>query len=547
MSKLGAFVHRAGSPNDTDAIEDVEKQQRMQVIMKKIGIKQPLLLIDAKDRSSDDHPKGRTSSRQAIGDRSRVSTSAFQTQQIPTGKHTRAQRPQGPQKNNSATSPIDHSRLPIQPFAQAQAKSLGTFDTDSEAADVTGLSSLTSHIDLPIDGENRAGDRRHPAGLPNEFAAARLDRESRHYHGSSHAPSFSEYGDMEEESFDHDGDDEIEDPTQYENPKFDQALTARPHLPAISSVPAKRERSFNETVPYRVKEEPEFDNSSNAPKGPKASRKSELSSHYHRSHTNGAMSISSAEDESEKEDARHLPPPSSVDYSMVIPDRTGEPTQTRGSNGIHQRLGEHQDTANGKRKFSPQPVPQRPIKMPPPPAPTEGSISNTEALQEQHDERGGPIQQSQHEKLKAEIGLDYDPQTLAKMTFEQLATESFDTAPGPTKPGNPSLGDESTLNERLLHLHALDGPKEQIHSQRQAFFSSLPIDQYEECGDLMTERFGNIILKFKEARQRKRAIAREFEEEVAKRQELVERRKGAVEDDMERLKRAGRDVVRGGR
>ncbi|KAL8815277.1 MAG: hypothetical protein Q9223_005576 [Gallowayella weberi] len=547
MSKLHAFVKRAEVPNDTATIEDVDQQQRMQAKMTQLGIKQPLRLNDAKDQSIGDHPKSRTSSRQAIGDRSRVSTPTFQPQQTPVDKPSRPRRPHGPQSSNSASNSIDHSRFPIQAFSQAQAKSRGLFDTDSEAADVTGLSSLNSHLDLPINQESGLGDQGHTAGIPNEFGAAQLDREFRRQHGSSRASSLNEYNDIGEESFDHDGDDEIEDPTQYGNGEYDKIPTIRPHLPAISSVPVDRERMFSEPVPYQVKEERVFDHPSDAPDGSKVSRKLASSGHRHRGRTNGAMSISSAEDESEEEHARSLPASGSIDYSMVIPDRTAQPNQTRGGSGVYQPPGKHEDKANGKWKYSPELAPERPIKIAPSPAPTKDSISKTETLQKEHGEPGYPIQQPQHRHVKAEIGLDYDPKTLEKMSFEQLANESFDTAPQPTNPGNPSPGDESTLEEKLLHLHALDGPEDQIHSQRQAFFSSLPIERYEECGHLMTQRFGDIILKFQEARRRKRAIAREFEEEVAKRQALVERRRRAVEDDMERLKRAGRDVVRGGK
>ncbi|KAL8799924.1 MAG: hypothetical protein Q9182_005543 [Xanthomendoza sp. 2 TL-2023] len=534
MSGLQAFVKRAEGSDDTDAIENVGTQQRMKAIMTQMGIK---------DRGIGDHLKGRKSSRQAIGDRSRVSTPVFQPQQIPVDKRNRPRRPHGPQNSNSDPNSVDHSRLQFQPFSQTQAKSRGLFDTDSEAADVTGLSSLTSHVDLPI------GDQGHAAGIPNEFGAAQGDQEFRHQHGSSRAPSLGEYNDIGETSFDHDGDDEIGDPTQHEDSDFDDSKLV--HLKHVlrtdSPVPANWELKLNEAVPYQVKEERMFDNPLDAPAGSKVSRKLASSGYHHRGRTNGAKYISSSEDESEQEHARSLPASGSVDYSMVIPDRTAQPNQTRGSNGLHQPPSKHQDTANAKRKYSPQLAPERPTKIPPPPAPTKDSISKTEAPQEEHDEHGSPIPQSQPGNLKAEIGLDYDPKTLQQMSFEQLASESFDTAPQPPRPDNPSPGNDSTLEEQLLHLHALDGPADQIHSQRQAFFSSLPIDRYEECGDLMTDRFGSIILKFKDARQRKRAIAREFEEEVAKRQEVVEGKKRAVEGDMERLKRAGRDVVRGGK
>ncbi|KAL9581152.1 MAG: hypothetical protein Q9212_004067 [Teloschistes hypoglaucus] len=145
--------------------------------------------------------------------------------------------------------------------------------------------------------------------------------------------------------------------------------------------------------------------------------------------------------------------------------------------------------------------------------------------------------------VKPQPDLDYDPKTLAKMSFQQLADESFDTSPHAAPLKDRSLTNASSLQEKLLYLHSLDGPSEQIQSQRRAFFASLPIDQYEECGDIMTEHFGQLISRFKQARQRKRAVAKGFEDEIAARERLVERGKVAVAKESDRLKRAGRDVV----
>ncbi len=154
-------------------------------------------------------------------------------------------------------------------------------------------------------------------------------------------------------------------------------------------------------------------------------------------------------------------------------------------------------------------------------------------------------QNHEHAQIAVHQSLDYDDKTLSSMSYQDLAQESFDTGPSPTELGDPTLRDESTLKEKLLHLHSLEKPREQLQSLRQGFFSSLPIEQYEECGDLMAEQFSQIILRFKQARQQKRSIAREFEDEVTVRQEAVEKRKMAVTKDLARLKRAGQDVVQG--
>ena len=81
--------------------------------------------------------------------------------------------------------------------------------------------------------------------------------------------------------------------------------------------------------------------------------------------------------------------------------------------------------------------------------------------------------------------------------------------------------------------------------QRQGIFSSLTIEQYEEAGDLLLEKFANVIGRYKEARKSKRMVAKEFEKEVAQREELVRTKTTAVERDLTGLKHAGRKVVQG--
>lgn len=81
-------------------------------------------------------------------------------------------------------------------------------------------------------------------------------------------------------------------------------------------------------------------------------------------------------------------------------------------------------------------------------------------------------------------------------------------------------------------------------SQERSFLASLPMDEYEECGDIMVERFSDFVKTFKTARQQRRKIAKEFEDEIAKREELVRDKINAFEKDLNRLKTGGEDVVR---
>lgn len=146
---------------------------------------------------------------------------------------------------------------------------------------------------------------------------------------------------------------------------------------------------------------------------------------------------------------------------------------------------------------------------------------------------------------KRDVELDYDPTQLREMTYESLRQEAFDQSPrAMTKPEIQSAADAG-LPGKLQHVYDLKGDATEVLSQRMAVFSHMTIGQYEECGDLMMEKFNDIMSRIKITRQQKRAAAMGFEEEVAKREERVRAKKNAVDQDLARLKKAGEDVVQG--
>lgn len=139
---------------------------------------------------------------------------------------------------------------------------------------------------------------------------------------------------------------------------------------------------------------------------------------------------------------------------------------------------------------------------------------------------------------KRGIGMDYNPTQLHEMTYERLRHESFD----PIKPVQGEA--HQRLSDKLQDVYDLKGSKDP-HLKRRTFFSDLTIEQYEECGGLMVERFTDMMTRYKIARQQKRSVAKEFEEEIAQREERVRAKSHVVDQDLGRLRKAGEDVVRG--
>ena len=134
---------------------------------------------------------------------------------------------------------------------------------------------------------------------------------------------------------------------------------------------------------------------------------------------------------------------------------------------------------------------------------------------------------------------------LASKAYSDLASEPFDHNP-------PSFFAENTLIKRLpsanlplpSRLQAVFDTSTNRSGLSKTLFASLTIDKYEECGDLLIEKFSDIVMRLKEARQIKRKACRGMEDEVAQREQWVRRKRACVEGGLDRLKTTGMSVVR---
>ena len=141
--------------------------------------------------------------------------------------------------------------------------------------------------------------------------------------------------------------------------------------------------------------------------------------------------------------------------------------------------------------------------------------------------------------------LDYSPDQLSSMNFDQLCNEPFDLVSDTDRLFLPRDISSGTLAAKMDYLFEKLKDDEAKFIQRRAFFSSLSIDQYEECAKLMIGQFSAIILKLTDARQHRRRVAKEFEEEVVKREGCIRGKTAIVSKHLVRLKRGGEEVVRG--
>lgn len=161
---------------------------------------------------------------------------------------------------------------------------------------------------------------------------------------------------------------------------------------------------------------------------------------------------------------------------------------------------------------------------------------------------------SQPTKRKRPVSpdLDYTLEQLSAMRYQSLASESFDHTPPSSLPSNKNVKQNSPtpplpsptipLPTRLNTVYSADTSNRTQLAR--TFFASLTIEQYEECGDLLLSRFGDVMGRLKQARREKRRVAREMEEKVAGREEWVRRKRDGLEAEMGRLKGAGMGVVK---
>ena len=490
MSGLRAFVGNRGRlPSGDDVPKDPETTGRLQARLDKLGIdRSPHGMVD---KGANQQTKAVPFSRQAIGERSRVPTPAFD----PYRNHSDSRAaPQGPQHQKSVNLQIQRSadgRLSNY-LEHNDLESHGMFDTDTEGLDdTTGTSELVDPVGpLPESLSNPRGKQKPRFDHEDAQAAQTIWPSKNGLQNRVVSPSL---GHSAEAGLNQDDIDDIDGPSQYDDETIDEQDQIQSRHAGGHALPVHHKRVLNQTAPessreiFRYGRTANYDKSSREPDQVVPSRKSSFSEEGNRA---GIQQNDLMQD---------------LDQPYKVSD--------------HQIF----QLNNAKE---------------------DAGCAEPEYVDLKH--KSGVTQRStkrQHDS-EAQNNLDYDLKTLNSMSFQRLANESFDTSPQPVELKARALTDASDLEKKLEYVYSLEGKREQVQAQRRAFFSTLSMDQHEECGDMMVDRFAQILSKFKQARQAKRGLARNFEGEIGGREKTVERRKTAVVEDLERLKRAGQDVVR---
>lgn len=147
------------------------------------------------------------------------------------------------------------------------------------------------------------------------------------------------------------------------------------------------------------------------------------------------------------------------------------------------------------------------------------------------------------------LEADYPPEQLYQKSFAELQAEPFDKAPTPTPPppvkspslppAAPLVPDSQSPDDAVSHLLRL------TDQDRETYLARMSVDEWEDCGDQMIDRFTHLLNEMKKLRRARRQTAAVFEAEVRRRHEQAEVQNSELSTKLEEMRSGGAEVLRG--
>ncbi|KAI1405294.1 extracellular mutant protein 11-domain-containing protein [Hypoxylon fuscum] len=134
---------------------------------------------------------------------------------------------------------------------------------------------------------------------------------------------------------------------------------------------------------------------------------------------------------------------------------------------------------------------------------------------------------------------DYDDGALAKMDYEELKNEPFDFDPAREEAQSAVGPPRGTLPDKLFHFLGQD------QASQMEFFTKMPVKDWEASGDWFLDRFGEVMQRFRDSRQAKRALMEGFENEIAERGEAVRNKIQGIDGTLADFRREGEGMMLG--
>ncbi|CAK7562838.1 MAG: hypothetical protein SEPTF4163_000694 [Sporothrix epigloea] len=144
-----------------------------------------------------------------------------------------------------------------------------------------------------------------------------------------------------------------------------------------------------------------------------------------------------------------------------------------------------------------------------------------------------------HIGRKRQQSLDYDDSLLHSMSYSELRDEPFDHDPTRVAVRAQAVPANLSMEDRLMHFQSKD-----INSQQQ-FFTEMPVQEWDECGDWFLSQFAELSNKIREKRQAKRRRMADFEAEISEREKTVRLKAESIERTLGDLRHEGEGMMRG--
>lgn len=151
---------------------------------------------------------------------------------------------------------------------------------------------------------------------------------------------------------------------------------------------------------------------------------------------------------------------------------------------------------------------------------------------------GAEKRQSKNTTKKRSFDLDYDDSALAAMKYSELKNQDFDFDPAQAESHSAQRPAQGTLPEKLDHFLGKDT------ATQAAFFTSLPVRDWDDSGDWFLERFGDIMHRLKETRKTKRKLVDDFEAEIAEREDAVRNKMHGIDHTLSELRSEGEVMMK---
>ncbi|OQE28191.1 hypothetical protein PENFLA_c005G04911 [Penicillium flavigenum] len=173
-------------------------------------------------------------------------------------------------------------------------------------------------------------------------------------------------------------------------------------------------------------------------------------------------------------------------------------------------------------------------------------------VQDSHEPQEPPHRSRRNTAIRSKkrsFEADYPPEVLYQKSFSELQAEPFDKSPTPPPPiaKSPSLPpnpppfvpDPQEPKNAVSHLLTL------TDQERQNYLSHMTMDEWEDCGDQMIERFTHLLSEMKNLRRARRRTAAVFEGEVKRRHDQVETQSSELTNKLTEMRTGGAEVLRG--